>query len=349
MDEKEYIYKTFRLYLIFFLIVLVSCEQKKEKDAVTLIQDRIQNVINQSYPSIVTIFSKREKGNLSFKDFDDESVGSGFVVKVTSNYLYIATNAHVIEKYNSVYVKFYNDRIMKGEVVGIDEKTDIAVIKVKLSHINNDIKALKFERKDNIKPGMFVLAAGSPYNLGHSYSFGIISAVDRDLGITPIEGYIQTDAAINPGDSGGPLLNLYGKVVGMNIATVQTGQGLGFAISVEILEDVVNQLIKHGKVSRGWIGVTVADLSEEVREKMNIDDGVIVLKIEKNSPASNTGLMVGDIITKVNKIQVRNTREFKKIINSVKPDEMLELEVLNVKGKRTITIIAVEKNKDGGV
>lgn len=343
MDEKEYIYKTFKLYLVVFLLLVISCEQKREKDTVTLLQDRIQDVINQTYPSIVTIFSKREKSNLSFKDFDNESVGSGFVIRKTLNYLYIATNAHVIEKYNNVYVKFYNDRIMKGEVVGIDNKTDIAVIKVKLLHINNSIKPLKFEKKENIKPGIFVLAAGSPYNLGHSYSFGIISATDRDLGITDIEGYIQTDAAINPGDSGGPLLNLYGKVVGMNIATVQTGQGLGFAISTEILEDIANQLIKYGKVSRSWIGLKVADLSEEIKEKTNIEEGVIVLKIEKNSPSSNTGLVVGDIITKVNGIPVKNLREFKKIINMVKPGEMIELEVLNIKGKKTITIIATEK------
>ncbi len=344
MDEKEYIYKTFKLYLITFLLLVVSCEQKKEKDTVTLLQDRIQNVINQTHPSIVTILSKKEKSNLSFKDFDDESVGSGFVVKKTPNYLYIATNTHVIEKYNNVYVRFYNDRVMKGEIVGIDDKTDIAVIRVKLLHINHNIKPLKFEKKENIKPGVFVLAVGSPYNLGHSYSFGIISAVDRDLGITDIEGYIQTDAAINPGDSGGPLLNLYGKVVGMNIATVQTGQGLGFAIPTEILEDITNQLIKYGKVVRGWIGLKVVDLSEEIRERTNTEEGVIVLKIEKNSPSSNTGLSVGDIITKVNGISVKNSREFKKIINMVKPGEMIELEVLNIKGKKTITIIAVEKN-----
>ena len=333
------------LFYILLHLIIQSCESKKEKDAVKLIQDRIENVISQTTPSVVTIFRKQDKEkSLLLKDIDDESVGSGFVIKKTSNYLYIATNAHVIEKKGSIFVRFYNDRVFKAEVVGVDTKTDIAVLKVKLNNFNRDIKSLKFEYMENVKPGMFVLVAGSPYNLGHTYTFGIISAINREVGISSIEGFIQTDASINPGDSGGPLLNLDGKVVGMSIATVQTGQGIGFAIPVDILQDTVNQLIKYGKVRRGWIGIVVTDVSEEIKERMNIDGGALVLKIEKKSPASGTGLIVGDIITKINGNPIKNSKEFRIFLNKVKPGDMIELEIINSKGKRTVTVIPIEKD-----
>ncbi|ACN98589.1 trypsin domain protein [Sulfurihydrogenibium azorense Az-Fu1] len=339
----------YRLKLIVLTIILLSvlssCEKKKEKDVYERLQERVEGVIKDTTPSIVTIFTKpKQNQQILFKDFEDESVGSGFVFKKTQTYIYIATNAHVIEKANQVFVRFYNDRVMKAEIVGIDNPTDIAVLRLKLNHLNKNVKTLQFENIENVRPGMFVLAAGSPYNLGHTYTFGIVSALDREVGISEIEGYIQTDAAINPGDSGGPLLNLDGKVVGMNIATVQSGQGLGFAIPSDVVNDVVNQLIKYGKVSRGYIGITIADLSEELKEKMDIDQGVIVLKVKKKSPADESGIKEGDIITKFNGNLIRNSKDFKKMFRRVKPGDMIEFEVISNKNVKTITVVAQEKS-----
>ncbi|PMP77644.1 MAG: serine protease [Sulfurihydrogenibium sp.] len=345
--DSDVIRQKIKLIIIYFIIlsVLSSCEEKKEKDAVKLIQERIEKVIKDTTPSVVTIFTKPKKNErILFKDSDDESIGSGFVFKKTQTHLYIATNAHVIGNNNQVYIRFYNDRVMKADVVGIDNPTDIAVLKVKINHINKDIKPLALEDTKNINIGMFVLAAGSPYNLGHTYTFGIISALDRNVGISEIENFIQTDAAINPGDSGGPLLDLDGKVVGINIATVQSGQGLGFAIPVYILSDVLNQLTKYGKVTRGYLGINVGDLSEELKEKLGIDYGVIILKVKKNSPAYLAELKEGDIITKFNGELVKNSKELYKIFQKVKPGDMVEIEIIRGQTKKVVTVIIQEKS-----
>ncbi|WP_297889401.1 trypsin-like peptidase domain-containing protein [Sulfurihydrogenibium sp.] len=334
------------LILTFIIIsILSSCEKKREKDAVELIQERVERIIKETTPSIITVFIKpKQNQQIIFKDLDDESIGSGFIVKKTQTHLYIATNAHVIGNNNQVYIRLYNDRVMKADVVGIDNPTDIAVLKVKINHLNKDLKPLKLEDVKNITIGMFVLAAGSPYNLGHTYTFGIVSALDREVGISEIEGYIQTDAAINPGDSGGPLLDMDGKVIGMNIATVQSGQGLGFAIPSDVINDVVNQLIKYGKVSRGYIGITVGDLSEELKEKLEIDGGTIILKVKKGSPSDVSELKEGDIITKFNGNLIKNSRDFRKMFRKVKPGDMIELEVISGKNKKVITVVAQEKS-----
>ncbi len=346
MDSDIVKHKIKVLLLTFVIItVLSSCEKKKEKDVVNLLQERIESIVKDATPSIVTVFTKpKQSQQILFKDLDDESVGSGFVIKRSQTHLYIATNAHVIGNNNQVYVRFYNDRVMKADVIGIDSPTDIAVLRVKINHLNKDIKPLKLEDVKNVNTGMLVLAAGSPYNLSHTFTFGIVSALDREVGVSEVEGYIQTDAAINPGDSGGPLLNLDGKVIGMNIATVQSGQGLGFAIPSDILNDVINQLIKYGKVSRGYIGISVGDLSEELKEKLEIDSGVLVLKVKKNSPAAVSGLKEGDIITKFNGNLIKNSKDFRKMFRKAKPGDMIELEVISGKSKKVITVVAQEKS-----
>lgn len=342
--DSELISKRLNTYVYLFILIFVlttSCEKKKDKDTVERLQDRINYIVSKTNKSIVTVYNKHSQQIKFVPDsqFDDESVGSGFVIKKDIKYLYIVTNAHVIEKAKNIKVKFFNDRSYKADVVGIDEKTDIAVIRVNLYSALREISPLKLADKTSIKVGDLVLAAGNPYNLGTTYSLGIVSALDRDIGISSFEGYIQTDASINPGDSGGPLIDMNGYVVGMNIAVVQSGQGLGFAIPVDILSYVVNQIIKYGSVERGFIGIAVENLTEEQIEKLNIDSGVMIVRVQKNSPAMKAGLKSGDIITKLNGELIKNTRILNKILLEIKPNQMIELEVLRNGQKITINLV----------
>ena len=338
-----------KLFLLFFMLVLVSCDQifnsnqkivkKEEKKvpAIEEIQNDIAKIVEKTTPSIVTIFSypktKYEKMKI-FNYFDDspqynnESLGSGFVIKKDNQYLYISTNTHVIEKSNMITVRFFNNVEKNAEVVGTDSKTDIAVLKVKIDDEIKNINPIPFANPSDIKIGYFVIAAGSPYNLGHTFTFGIISAVGRSLGISNYENFIQTDAAINPGDSGGPLINIKGKVVGMNTAIIQTGQGLGFAIPVSIVKQITQELILHGKVIRGWLGVLVQDLYPKMKEKYKINHGVIVIKVFKNSPAFKSGLNVGDIILSVDNKEIKNSHDIKNIISNLKPGQIISIKLI---------------------
>lgn len=339
--DNEINVRRYAILLVLLVLFLVSCEKKREKDTVEYLQDKISRIVNQTNKSIVTVYNTRSE-KIKFipdNEFDDGSVGSGFVIKKDFKYLYIVTNAHVVEKSKSIKVKFYNNRSYKAELVGLDEKTDIAVIKVSIYNPLRDIVPLSLAKEKTVKVGSFVLAAGNPYNLGTTYTLGIVSAVDRDVGISPFERYIQTDASINPGDSGGPLLDMNGQVIGMNVAVVQSGQGLGFAIPVDVVKYVVNQIVKYGKLERGYIGITVDDLSEEQREKLNIDSGVLVVKVQKNSPAMKAGLKSGDVIIKLNGELIHSTKKLNRIMLEIKPNQMVELEILRNSQKITINLI----------
>ncbi|MCX7738760.1 MAG: trypsin-like peptidase domain-containing protein [Hydrogenothermaceae bacterium] len=339
--DNEINVRRYTVLLVLLVLFLVSCEKKREKDTVEYLQDRINRIVNQTNKSIVTVYNTHLE-KIKFipdNEFDDESIGSGFVIKKDLKYLYIVTNAHVVEKSKSIKVKFYNNRSYKAELAGLDEKTDIAVIKVSIHNPLRDIAPLSLAREKTVKIGSFVLAVGSPYNLGTTYTLGIVSAVDRDVGISPFEGYIQTDASMNPGDSGGPLLDMNGQVIGINVAVVQSGQGLGFAIPVDVVKYVVNQIVKYGKLERGYIGITVDDLSEEQREKLNVDSGVLVVRVQKNSPAMKAGLKSGDVIIKLNGELIHSVKKLNRILLEIKPNQMVELEILRNSQKITINLI----------
>jgi len=349
-------------YLTFAVVIflLFSCEKEKKETKVISpiesVQQSIAEIVKLTTPSIVTIFThpkEKEKNPQIFKYFEDipqyenESLGSGFVIKKDEKYIYIATNTHVIEKANNITVKFFNDVEMHAEIVGTDQKTDIAVLKVKINENTVNITPVKFGDEDDLKIGYFAIAAGSPYNLGHTFTFGIISALGRNLGISTYENFIQTDAAINPGDSGGPLLNIKGEVIGMNTAIIQTGQGLGFAIPVSTVKSITEELMKYGKVIRGWLGILVQDVSKKLKQKYKINNGVIIIKVFKNSPAYKAGLKVGDIITHVNDQSIKSSKELKNFIAILKPGEEISVSILRNGEHKTLKIkieIVPEKN-----
>ncbi len=248
--------------------------------------------------------------------FKTRALGSGFIVKVKDGWAYILTNNHVVANAKKIRVKLSDGSVYKAKLVGKDPKTDVALIKIKVG--NKKVPVVELGDSNNIKVGEFVIAVGNPYGLNWTVTHGIVSAKGRHgLGLNPIEDFIQTDAAINPGNSGGPLCDIHGKVIGINSAIVREAQGLGFAVPINIAKKVMNDLLKYGKVIRGWLGVYIEDVSPDLAQKFNVKGGILVTKVMSGSPAEKGGLKSGDIIVKYNGEDVKNLADLQlKVINT---------------------------------
>jgi len=271
------------------------------------------------------------------QEFERKSLGSGFIVKVKNGWAYILTNNHVIDKAKKIKVKLYSGDVYTAKVVGKDPKTDVALIKIKVG--NKKVPVVRLGDSDKIKIGEFVIAIGNPYRLDGSVTHGIVSAKGRHgLGLNPIENFIQTDAAINPGNSGGPLCDIHGRVIGINTAIVRNAQGLGFAVPINIAKKVMNDLLKYGKVIRGWLGVYIEDVSPDVASKFGIKHGVMVTKVMKGSPADKGGLKSGDIIISYNGQPVKGVSDLQLKVINTKPGERVKIEVIRNGRRKTITV-----------
>ncbi|WP_457567384.1 Do family serine endopeptidase [Desulfurobacterium sp.] len=271
------------------------------------------------------------------REFERKSLGSGFIVKVQDGWAYILTNNHVIDKAKKIRVKLYNGDVYTAKVVGADPKTDVALIKIKVGR--KKVPVAKLGDSDKIKIGELVIAIGNPYRLDGSVTHGIISAKGRHgLGLNPIENFIQTDAAINPGNSGGPLCDIYGNVIGINTAIVRNAQGLGFAVPINIAKKVMHDLLKYGKVIRGWLGVYIENVSPEVAAKFGIKSGVIVTKVINGSPASKAGLRSGDIIVTYDGEPVKGVSDLQLKVVNTRPGERVKLGIIRNGKRETITV-----------
>ncbi|MBF0559033.1 MAG: DegQ family serine endoprotease [Nitrospirae bacterium] len=229
------------------------------------------------------------------KKWKEQSLGSGVIASPDG---YILTNYHVIEQSDDIKVILFDKRSFRAKVIGSDPKTDLAVIRISA----RDLPLVPWGDSDKLQVGEFVLAIGNPFALSHTVTMGIVSAVGRaDVGIADYENFIQTDAAINPGNSGGPLVNIKGELIGINTAIFsKTGgyQGIGFAVPSNMVRLIMDQLLKKGKVVRGWIGVTIQELTPELAQKfgLKLSEGALVSDIAQGGPAGLAGIMRGDII-----------------------------------------------------
>jgi serine protease Do len=241
------------------------------------------------------------------RDMKQKSLGSGFIVDSNG---YILTNNHVVENASSIKVKLDDGRIMDAKVVGTDPQTDLAVLKVAATNL----PVLKLGNSDQAQVGDWVLAFGSPFGLQKTMTAGIISAKARVIGAGPYDNFLQTDAAINPGNSGGPLVDLNGEVIGVNtmIASDSGGfQGIGFAIPASMATQVYHQIVKSGKVTRGWLGVTIQTMSPELAKSFNLspEKGVLVADVQANGPASKAGVQSGDVILTYNGKELHSSND----------------------------------------
>ena len=268
------------------------------------------------------------------REFKQRSLGSGFIIDGQG---YIVTNNHVIEDADQIKVKLTDEREFDAEVVGKDPKTDLALIRIKDAV---DLKPLEMGNSDSLEVGTWVVAIGSPFGLEQTVTAGIVSAKGRIIGSGPYDDFIQTDASINPGNSGGPLINLQGQVVGINTAIVASGQGIGFAIPINMAKDIIAQLKNTGEVTRGWLGVGIQDLTPELAEyyKVKGKKGVLVTHVFEGDPADKGGVKVNDIIIAVNNEPVTSSRELSRKVAGLGVGNATSITLLREGRKKTITI-----------
>lgn len=260
--------------------------------------------------------------------------GSGFIINASGQ---ILTNAHVVNGADKVSVRLKDGRTFAGEVLGEDPVTDVAVIKIQA----NNLPAVAVGNSDALQPGEWVIAIGNPLGLDNTVTAGIISATDRsssDIGVADKRvGFIQTDTAINPGNSGGPLLNARGEVIGMNTAIISGAQGLGFAIPINTVQSIAQQLITKGQVQHPYLGIQMLTLTPEVKEQLNIDSngqiqvtadrGILLVRVVPGSPAAEAGLRAGDVIKTINNQTVNTTEEVQRLVERSTVGNQLQLQV----------------------
>lgn len=264
----------------------------------------------------------------------ESSLGSGVIV---SHEGYILTNTHVIAGADEIIVLLGDGREAQARVVGTDVDTDLAVLKVDL----DNLVAIPVGNSSEIQVGDVVLAIGNPFGLGQSVSQGIISALGRGLGLNTYENFLQTDAAINRGNSGGALIDAYGNLIGINTAMLDSGssQGISFAIPVKTAIKVLGDMVRHGQVIRGWLGVQAQQLSPDTARTLGLSppSGLVVLETQPGSPAEAGGLKAGDIIIRVNGEPVLDGAYSTNLVADLEPGTQVQLQVLRGVTPLTIT------------
>ncbi|MDJ0884663.1 MAG: DegQ family serine endoprotease [Desulfobacterales bacterium] len=269
------------------------------------------------------------------REFKQRSLGSGFLIDAQG---FIVTNNHVVENADQIKVRLYDETEYDAEIVGRDPKTDIALIRIKPN--GNDFKPLKLGNSDSLPVGSWVVAIGSPFGLEQTVTAGIVSAKGRIIGSGPYDDFIQTDASINPGNSGGPLLNLEGEVVGINTAIVASGQGIGFAIPINLADGIIDQLKDTGEVSRGWLGVGIQNLTPELAEYYGLDqkEGVLVTQVYEGDPADDAGIKEGDIIVGIDGQGVKTSRELSRKVAEAGVGNKMRIKLMRDGQAKTVRV-----------
>ena len=327
------------LFALFWAVMLCQVPANAASKAAALeLQNAFIDVSDQVMPSVVNVSTTQKQASApgdsfqfpfddqlpeGFEDFFDrfggmpdrdmESLGSGFIIDPDG---YIITNAHVVENADIVTVTLEDEEQFEAEVVGSDENTDVALIKI---DAGRKLPSLKFADSDTVKVGQWVVAIGNPFGLARTVTVGIISAKGRWIGQGNYDDFLQTDAAINPGNSGGPLVNLDGEVVGVNTAIFSRSggnMGIGFAIPANLATDIYEQLREHGKWVRGWLGVYIQDLDEKLAPQFGLKNakGVLVTEVIPDSPAVAAGIKNGDVIIEFDGKKVGDMKELMKVV-----------------------------------
>ncbi len=312
------------------------------------VQGSFAGIAEQLSPSVVNIkVTKVQKADFPFHAlpegpfqdrfhhfFDDkdlnpkgrpaEGAGSGVIV---SGEGLILTNNHVVEGAREVMVTLADQRELRAEIVGRDPGTDLAVLRV---HDAGELQAARLGDSDTLKVGDWVLALGNPFGLSHTLTSGIVSAKGRVIGAGPYDDFIQTDASINPGNSGGPLFNMQGEVVGINTAIIPNGQGIGFAVPVNMARQLMPQLVEHGEVTRGYIGVNIQNITPELARAMDLDKphGALVADVVSDGPADRAGITRGDVLVSFDGKAIQSSQNLPAIVASTPVGEEVAVKVL---------------------
>jgi serine protease Do len=260
--------------------------------------------------------------------------GSGVIISSDGT---ILTNNHVVEGATEVTVTLADKKEYTAEVLGRDPKTDLAVLKIKA---NDSFPAAALGNSEQLKVGDWVVAIGNPFGLNHTVTSGIVSAKGRVIGAGPYDDFIQTDASINPGNSGGPLFNMMGEVVGINTAIIPQGQGIGFAIPVNTAKPLIPQLVTKGEVTRGYLGVSIQNMTPDLAEALNVKglDGALVADVSPGSPANAAGIARGDVITSFNGKAVKDSHDLPAMVAATPVDEEVTVKVLRDGEERQLSV-----------
>mgnify|MGYP000574665751 FL=1 len=346
---------------IFFLVFLININYNHAYS--TDVSKGFSRLAEKSMPSVVNIsaitvvetrsqpfpfqFPPGSPFEEFFKDFDQNrgpqkrrstALGSGFVIKQNGT---VITNNHVIQNAEGILVKFTDGKEYEAKLIGTDPISDIAVLKIQS---NKKFPAVKFADSDKAKVGDWVLAIGNPFGLGGTVTQGIISAINRDINMGRYDNFIQTDASINQGNSGGPLFNMSGEVLGINTAIFSNSGGsvgIGFAIPANFAKNVIDQLIKYGETKRGWLGVRIQTVTKEIADSLGLNEtiGALVTDVNKNSPADKAGLQQGDIITEFNGQKVKAMRDLPRLVGEAEVGKPAKLKIWRKKRFITKTVV----------
>ena len=297
-------------------------------------------------------FNRRGQGNNNNNNEDNaprtrrsNSLGSGFVIDPSG---IVVTNNHVIGDANDISVIFSDGTRLKAEIIGKDSKVDLAVLKVKS---DKPLKSVKFGDADSIRPGDWVMAIGNPFGLGGSVTAGIVSARGRNIESGPYDNYIQTDASINKGNSGGPLFNMNGEVIGINTAILSpTGGsvGIGFAVPASTAVPIIDQLRQFGETRRGWLGVRIQNVDDATAEALNLGSarGALIAGIDEKGPAKPAGLEVGDVIVRFDGKEVKDSRDLPRIVASTPVGKAADVTLVR-KGQEMTKQVTLGRLEDG--
>ncbi len=295
-------------------------------------------------------FFGRNFGQQRQPEFKQPGQGSGFIIDRSGH---IVTNNHVVENAEEIKVILNDDTEYAAEIIGRDPVTDIALIKAKTK---DNLPTVPMGSSEDLRVGEWVAAIGSPFGLEHTVTVGIVRAKGRVIGSGPYDDYIQTDASINPGNSGGPLINMNGEIVGINTMIIAGGNGIGFAIPIDLAKDIIAQLKTSGEVTRGWLGVTIQDLKGDLAEYYGLEDknGVLVASVVPGDPADRAGIQAKDIITEVDGQKVTTSRELTSMAAKLRVGDTVRVTLLrdgrqkdvDLKvGKRPITMASAPQTQ----
>lgn len=282
-------------------------------------------------------------GETPQREFKRQSLGSGFIINKEG---YILTNNHVVENSEEILVTLTNKKEHKAKIIGTDPKLDIALIKI---DAGEDLPVAALGDSDKLQIGEWVMAIGNPFGFSHTVTSGIISAKGRIIGAGPYDNFIQTDASINPGNSGGPLFNLKGEVIGINTAIIAGGQGIGFATPINMAKEILIQLKEKGKVTRGWIGVTIQDVTPELAQSFGLKEkqGALVSSVSKGDPADKAGIKSGDIIVEFDNKEIKEVNDLPKTVAATLPGKTVKIKAMR-DGKEKVLSITVGTMKEEG-
>jgi len=273
------------------------------------------------------------------EEFHQPGLGSGVIIDKRG---YVLTNHHVVRGADGVTVRLSSKQEYRGKIVGVDVKTDLAVIRFEP---DLELAVATLGNSDALRVGEWAIAIGNPFGLDQTVTVGVVSATGRaDVGIATYENFIQTDASINPGNSGGPLVNLSGEIIGINTAIVATGQGIGFAIPANMVKRVTGQLIDRGKVTRGWIGIAMEPLTLELAQSLGLRDarGAVVARVDPGGPAASAGLQKNDVVVSFDGTTVDDYRQLHRLSADAEVGKTVKLEIVRNRERRTINLRVAE-------